>query len=51
MGDEYVHGYTTDEQERLLAQAEHWRDELILSGTALPDGAMGWVVHKAGACR
>jgi len=38
MSDGYVHGYTTDEQERLLAQAEHWRDELILSGTHFPPG-------------
>jgi ubiquinone/menaquinone biosynthesis C-methylase UbiE len=30
-----VHGYTSAEQERLLAQAEHWREELILPGTAL----------------
>src|SRR5688572_17204840 len=34
----YVHGYASDEQERLLEQAEHWRDELILSGTALAAG-------------
>jgi ubiquinone/menaquinone biosynthesis C-methylase UbiE len=35
---EYVHGYASDEQERLLLQAEHWRDELILSGTELAPG-------------
>jgi ubiquinone/menaquinone biosynthesis C-methylase UbiE len=38
MADEYVHGYADEEQERLLAQAEHWRDELILPGTDLPPG-------------
>jgi ubiquinone/menaquinone biosynthesis C-methylase UbiE len=34
----YVHGYTRVEQERLLSQADHWRDELILEGTALVPG-------------
>ena len=38
MTDEYVHGYAVDEQERLIAQAEHWREELILSGTELAPG-------------
>lgn len=36
--EEYVHGYATTEQERLLQQAEHWRDELILAGTTLYPG-------------
>src|SRR6266576_5481003 len=36
--EEYVHGYATAEQERLLRQAEHWRDELILAGTRLAQG-------------
>jgi ubiquinone/menaquinone biosynthesis C-methylase UbiE len=36
--DGYVHGYTTDEQKRLLLQAEHWRDELILADTTLAPG-------------
>jgi ubiquinone/menaquinone biosynthesis C-methylase UbiE len=36
--EEYVHGYTNAEQERLLRQAEHWRDELILAGTTLYPG-------------
>jgi ubiquinone/menaquinone biosynthesis C-methylase UbiE len=36
--EEYVHGYSTAEQERLLRQAEHWRDELILAGTTLTTG-------------
>jgi ubiquinone/menaquinone biosynthesis C-methylase UbiE len=36
--DGYVHGYATAEQQRLIAQAEHWRDELILDGTELPPG-------------
>jgi ubiquinone/menaquinone biosynthesis C-methylase UbiE len=34
----YVHGYTPQEQRRLVEQAEHWRDELILPGTQLPPG-------------
>jgi ubiquinone/menaquinone biosynthesis C-methylase UbiE len=38
MTDGYVHGYASDEQERLLLQAEHWREELILSGTSLAPG-------------
>jgi ubiquinone/menaquinone biosynthesis C-methylase UbiE len=36
--DAYVHGYTPEEQQRLVEQAEHWRDELILPGTELPPG-------------
>jgi ubiquinone/menaquinone biosynthesis C-methylase UbiE len=36
--EDYVHGYATAEQERLLRQAEHWRDELILAGTTLVPG-------------
>jgi ubiquinone/menaquinone biosynthesis C-methylase UbiE len=32
---EYVHGYGTREQQRLVEQAEHWRDELIVAGTSL----------------
>jgi ubiquinone/menaquinone biosynthesis C-methylase UbiE len=35
---EYVHGYTDEEQQRLVDQAEHWRDELILAGTELAPG-------------
>jgi ubiquinone/menaquinone biosynthesis C-methylase UbiE len=38
MSDAYVHGYTPEEQRRLVEQAEHWRDELILPGTELPLG-------------
>jgi ubiquinone/menaquinone biosynthesis C-methylase UbiE len=38
MTERYVHGYATEEQERLIRQAEHWRDDLILSGTTLPRG-------------
>lgn len=38
MTEGYVHGFETEEQERLLAQAEHWRDELILPGTTLEPG-------------
>ena len=34
----YVHGYAPAEQGRLIAQAEFWRDRLILGGTALTDG-------------
>ena len=39
MSEAYVHGYASAEQERLVAQARHWRDELILSGTTLAPGA------------
>ena len=28
----YIHGYTRQEQERLIGQAEYWRDSLILPG-------------------
>jgi SAM-dependent methyltransferase len=35
---EYVHGYGTREQERLVQQAEHWRHRLILDGTTLEPG-------------
>jgi ubiquinone/menaquinone biosynthesis C-methylase UbiE len=38
MTDDYVHGYASEEQDRLVLQAEHWRDELILSGTTLVPG-------------
>ena len=36
--DAYLHGYATEEQARLLSQAEHWREELILAGTTLAPG-------------
>ena len=35
---DYVHGYGTREQERLVEQAEHWRHRLIADGTALEPG-------------
>src|SRR5215216_7162392 len=35
---EYVHGYGTPEQERLVQQAEHWRHRLIAAGTRLEPG-------------
>jgi ubiquinone/menaquinone biosynthesis C-methylase UbiE len=35
---DYVHGYGTREQERLVAQAEHWRHRLIRDGTQLEPG-------------
>src|SRR5262245_50984023 len=38
MTEPYVHGYETAEQQRLVRQAEHWRDDLILAGTTLPPG-------------
>jgi SAM-dependent methyltransferase len=38
VADGYVDGYATNEQERLVAQAEHWRNELILDGTHLSPG-------------
>jgi SAM-dependent methyltransferase len=34
----YVHGYGTREQQRLVAQAEHWRTRLIRDGTELEPG-------------
>jgi ubiquinone/menaquinone biosynthesis C-methylase UbiE len=36
---DYVHGYGTREQERLVEQAEHWRHRLIGDGTTLEPGA------------
>jgi SAM-dependent methyltransferase len=36
---EYVHGYGTREQQRLVEQAEHWRHRLIADGTVLAPGA------------
>jgi ubiquinone/menaquinone biosynthesis C-methylase UbiE len=36
--EHYVHGYTSGEQRRLIAQAEFWRDGLILDGTTLAPG-------------
>lgn len=38
MTEGYLHGYAREEQERLVQQAEHWRDELILPGTELAPG-------------
>ena len=35
---DYVHGYGTPEQERLVEQAEHWRHRLITDGTELEPG-------------
>ena len=35
---QYVHGYGTREQERLVEQAEHWRQRLIVTGTSLEPG-------------
>jgi ubiquinone/menaquinone biosynthesis C-methylase UbiE len=35
---DYVHGYGTREQTRLVEQAEHWRDRLISDGTTLEPG-------------
>jgi ubiquinone/menaquinone biosynthesis C-methylase UbiE len=34
----YVHGYGTREQQRLIEQAEHWRQRLIRDGTELDPG-------------
>lgn len=36
--DRYVHGYATEEQRRLIAQAEFWREQLILDGTTIAPG-------------
>jgi ubiquinone/menaquinone biosynthesis C-methylase UbiE len=35
---DYVHGYGTREQQRLIEQAEHWRHRLIADGTTLEPG-------------
>jgi ubiquinone/menaquinone biosynthesis C-methylase UbiE len=35
---DYVHGYGTREQHRLVDQAEHWRHRLICDGTRLEPG-------------
>src|SRR6266545_6169721 len=35
---DYVHGYGTREQQRLVEQAEHWRHRLIANGTELEPG-------------
>jgi 2-polyprenyl-3-methyl-5-hydroxy-6-metoxy-1,4-benzoquinol methylase len=35
---DYVHGYGTREQQRLVEQAEHWRHQLITDGTTLDPG-------------
>jgi ubiquinone/menaquinone biosynthesis C-methylase UbiE len=35
---QYVHGYATPEQQRLVEQAEHWRHRLIRDGTQLEPG-------------
>jgi ubiquinone/menaquinone biosynthesis C-methylase UbiE len=35
---DYVHGYGTPEQERLVQQAEHWRHRLIRDGTDFEPG-------------
>ncbi len=32
MSNGYLHGYDTDEQRRLIAQAEYWRDKVIVPG-------------------
>src|SRR5262245_32148279 len=34
----YVHGYGTREQQRLIEQAEHWRQQLIRDGTRFAPG-------------
>jgi ubiquinone/menaquinone biosynthesis C-methylase UbiE len=34
----YVHGYGSPEQQRLVEQAEHWRQRLIRDGTTLAPG-------------
>ncbi|SIQ34543.1 class I SAM-dependent methyltransferase [Micromonospora avicenniae] len=34
----YIHGYATTEQQRLIRQAELWKDRLILDGTVLAGG-------------
>ena len=39
MSADYLHGYGTDEQRRLVAQAEHWRDKVITPGLDYRAGA------------
>ncbi len=34
----YLHGYSSPEQQRLLEQAAHWREDLILKGTRFEAG-------------
>jgi ubiquinone/menaquinone biosynthesis C-methylase UbiE len=34
----YIHGYSPEEQERLIRQAEYWRDSLILPGVRARPG-------------
>ena len=34
----YIHGYTREEQERLVQQAEYWRETLILPGLGYRPG-------------
>lgn len=34
----YLHGYSSPEQQRLLDQAKHWKDRLILKGTHFAPG-------------
>lgn len=36
----YIHGYTRQEQDRLVAQAEYWRDTLILPGLKVRPGEL-----------
>ncbi|MCK6476254.1 MAG: methyltransferase domain-containing protein [Phycisphaerales bacterium] len=38
MSHTYLHGFTADEQRRLIAQAAYWRDTLILPGLAYKPG-------------
>ena len=53
---EYVHGYGTREQQRLVERAEHWPSRLIRDGTTLAagtrsDAGLGWTVHRSTAAR
>jgi ubiquinone/menaquinone biosynthesis C-methylase UbiE len=34
----YLHGYSQTEEQRLVSQAEFWRDRIIRPGTSLPPG-------------
>lgn len=38
MGQDYIHGFTREEQDRLLEQARHWRDRLILPDLSYKPG-------------
>ncbi|NEP58553.1 MAG: hypothetical protein F6K31_16305 [Symploca sp. SIO2G7] len=38
MSKDYIHGYSTQEQQRLIKQAQYWREDLILRDLNLVSG-------------